>query len=195
MDKALPGQGPACLLDLICSLCPLPGLRDYWPFFQLPENFKPVPALYPAPPRPAPPQLLPAGCNPRVWGRAGGATSAGLKPGPAHNSRRLKCTGLRSLVPAGTSRCYQDALGVPALSFPSPVGGARGARRPRGRQRRHQAPPPPPLSLADITLNTCSLPPFSLQALARQPVNQRSGGSPPRRGSAMPGFATGGGGD
>ena len=35
MDKALPGQGPACLLDLISSLCPLPGLRDYWPFFQL----------------------------------------------------------------------------------------------------------------------------------------------------------------
>ena len=140
-------------------------------------------------PNPAPPQLLPAGCNPRVWGRAGVAKSSFLKPGPAHNSRSLKCTGLRSLVPARTSRCYQDALGVPALSFPSPVGGAHQALRPRGRQRRHQAPPPPLLSLADITLNTCSLPPFSLQALARQPVNQGSGGSPPRRGSAMPGFA------
>lgn len=46
MDKALPSQGPACLLDLISSLYPLAGHQDYWPFFQLPENFKPVPALW-----------------------------------------------------------------------------------------------------------------------------------------------------
>ena len=35
VDKAPRGQGPACLLDLTSSLGPLPGLRDYGPFFQL----------------------------------------------------------------------------------------------------------------------------------------------------------------
>lgn len=98
--------------------------------------------------------------------------------------------GLRSLALVETSPYYQVA---PSPCCPLPFSRRRRTRAgPPCRRWPCQAPPLPPLSLADITLNTCSLLPFSLQALARRPVNQLSGGSPPRGGSAMLGLATSG---
>lgn len=87
---------------------------------------------------------------------------------------------------ATSSTCpHRDALQVP---FPHRVPSGRGLPLPTSPHdpvrsadragRPGPGPAPPPSSLADITLNTCSLPPFSLQALARRAVNQRWAAAP-----------------